>query len=200
MNKWYLANHIKLLLSAYLLKYWLYLKDNCHNVAASSEIVNIVIQVESQKLDGSSRKAWPAKLLQFEANLLVVEAVFPTPVRHQLLGEIPAGTVSIEYYWLDRWYNIFRFLTASGGLRNYYCNITTPPTFDGKTLSYKDLDLDLLVHPDGNSQILDEAEFNQNALLMGYHSGIKQQAQAALTELLSFIKLRAFPFSDLPFC
>jgi uncharacterized protein len=173
-------------------------RDNCHNIAAPREIVNQVIQVESQKLDGSSHKAWPAKLLQFKANLLVVEAVFPTSVSHQLLGEIPAGTVSIEYYWLDRWYNIFRFLNATGGLRNYYCNITMPPAFNGKTLSYKDLDLDLVVFPDGSSQILDEAEFNQNALLMGYHSGIKQQAQAALTELLSFIKLRTFPFSDLP--
>ena len=41
--------------------------------------------------------------------LIVLDAVFDAEIQHDLLGPIALGTVSREYYWLDRWYNIFRF-------------------------------------------------------------------------------------------
>ena len=130
-----------------------------------------------------------------EGALILLDARFAEEVSHDLLGTIAIGTHSLEYYWLDRWYNIFRFAQADGSLRNYYCNVNVPPTFDGETLSYVDLDLDILVGPDFSYQILDVDDFERNAKLYGYPVEVQANARRAVDELVKLIETRAFPFS-----
>lgn len=129
-----------------------------------------------------------------EGSLLILVARFPEAVVHDLLGTIAAGTHSLEYYWLDRWYNVFRFAEPNGDLRNFYCNINVPPTFDGETLSYVDLDLDILVAPDFSYRILDLADFEANAETYRYPAEVKAGAGQAIDELVTMIKTRQFPF------
>lgn len=128
--------------------------------------------------------------------MLVLEGKFDADIEHDLLGTIVSGTHSLEYYWLDRWYNVFRFSQPNGGLRNYYCNVNVPPSFDGEILSYVDLDLDILVAPDFSFQILDAKDFERNAEVYGYDDEIRANAQHALDELVAMIDQRAFPFND----
>ena len=154
----------------------------------------IPITVRACKYNGDEHRRWPAILLRQEGTLLVLDARFEEEIQHDLLGTIALGTTSVEYYWLDRWYNVFRFSEPSGTLRNYYCNINVPPAFDGTVLTYIDLDIDVLVGPDSTYQVLDLEEFEQNAARYGYSSEIKQNAKKALTELISLIESRHFPF------
>jgi len=154
----------------------------------------IPITVRACKYNGDEHRRWPAILLRQEGTLLVLDARFEEEIQHDLLGTIALGTTSVEYYWLDRWYNVFRFSEPSGTLRNYYCNINVPPAFDGTVLTYIDLDIDVLVGPDSTYQVLDLEEFEQNAARYGYSSEIKQNAKKALTELISLIESRQFPF------
>ena len=128
--------------------------------------------------------------------MLVLEGQFDADIEHDLLGTIVSGTRSLEYYWLDRWYNVFRFSRPNGELRNYYCNVNVPPSFDGAILSYVDLDLDILVAPDFSFQILDAKDFERNAEVYGYDDEIRANAQRALDELVAMIDKRAFPFND----
>src|SRR5215210_5537237 len=83
--------------------------------------------INSRKYDQSIRRSWQCRLLQQSGRLFVFEGVFDLDVQHDDLGIIRRGSVSYEYYWLDRWYNVFRFHEPEGQLRNYYCNINTPP-------------------------------------------------------------------------
>ncbi|MFN2579381.1 MAG: DUF402 domain-containing protein, partial [Pyrinomonadaceae bacterium] len=78
-----------------------------------------------------------------------------------------------EYYWLDRWYNIFRFLEHDGKTRLFYCNVNTPPVFADDSLTYVDLDIDVLVQPDLSYQVLDVDEFESNAARYGYSAEVK---------------------------
>jgi len=128
--------------------------------------------------------------------LLVLEGKFVADIEHDLLGTIVSGTHSLEYYWLDRWYNVFRFSRPNGELRNYYCNVNVPPSFNGGILSYVDLDLDILVAPDFSFQILDAKDFERNAEVYGYDDEIRANAQRALEELVAMIERRSFPFND----
>jgi protein associated with RNAse G/E len=141
-------------------------------------------------------RSWDAELLRQEDSLVVLDAEFPEEIVHDLLGTIAAGTRSLEYYWLDRWYNVFRFAQPDGSLRNYYCNVNVPATFDGETLSYVDLDLDILVDPDFSYQVLDVADFERNAAVFGYTADVQTKARAALAELIGLIEQRGFPFSE----
>lgn len=154
------------------------------------------VLVRAYKYDGVLHRTWKAELIRREGSLVILDAKFPDEIVHDLLGTIPSGTQSLEYYWLDRWYNIFRFAQPDGTLRNYYCNVNVPAKFDGETLSYVDLDLDILVDPDFSYRVLDLEDFETNTRIYGYTDEIRANARQALDELVRMIESRAFPFSD----
>jgi protein associated with RNAse G/E len=155
------------------------------------------ISVRAYKYDGVLHRTWTAELVRQDESLILLDAKFADEIVHDLLGTIAVGTHSLEYYWLNRWYNIFRFAEPDGKLRNYYCNVNQPPRFDGKTLSYVDLDLDILVEPDFSYRILDVEDFEANAKRYGYTPEVQTHARRALDDLVAMIETRAVPFTDL---
>ena len=152
------------------------------------------ITVRVLKYDGHEYRRWTAMLSRRESSLLVLDAEFDADVEHDLLGEIRRGTRTVEYYWLDRWYNIFQFLEEDGSTRLFYCNINLPPQFENGMLTYVDLDIDVLVQPEGSYQVLDLEEFEINANRYGYPLEVRNKANEALQQLISMIATRQFPF------
>ena len=152
------------------------------------------ITVVSRKYDGRIRRSWKCRLVREELPLLEFVGEFDREVVHTDLGIIRRGTVSYEYYWTDRWYNVFRFHEPEGDLKYFYCNINTPPTFKDGSLDYLDLDIDLLVRPDYSITILDEHEFVENAERFGISEDVRQRAKDSVHELMGMIERREFPF------
>ena|SRR5689334_21678858 len=152
------------------------------------------ITVRVLKHDGAEYRRWHAKLARRAEDLIVLDAEFDVDVSHELLGTIKRNTRTVEYYWLNRWYNVFRFLKEDGSTRLWYCNVNRPPEFTGETLTYIDLDIDILVQPDFSLRVLDEDEFELNAKLYGYSAEDKSRAHAAVAELTTMIQQRRFPF------
>ena len=146
------------------------------------------------KFDGAEHRRWSARLIEKVDSLIVLDAKFEEHIEHNLLRTIPIGTLSTEYYWLDRWYNVFRFRDADLNLKRFYCNINMPPRFDGQTLTYVDLDIDVLVEPDLSYRVLDLEDFQENARQYNYPVEIQTGAHRALDELIGLIETRAFPF------
>jgi protein associated with RNAse G/E len=155
------------------------------------------VTVRTFKYDGSAHRKWQARISKIEEPLIILDAKFEEEINHPLLGTVAPGTLSIEYYWLDRWYNIFRFIQPTGELRNFYCNVNLPPAFRGNVLSYIDLDIDILVAPDLSYSILDEEEFAANASRFNYPADVLRNSQKALEQLISLIKEGSFPFNYL---
>lgn len=155
-----------------------------------------MITVRACKYDGSEHRSWRAQFVRKVGPLIVLDATFDQEIQHELLGTMAKGTNSLEYYWLDRWYNVFRFAEPDGRLRNFYCNINVPPEFSGQVLSYVDLDIDILVAPDHSYRILDRDDFERNATRYGYSSPVRRNVTEALTELIDLIESRAFPFDS----
>lgn len=166
-------------------------------MAIEAEAGAKAITVCTYKYDGTEHRRWQAQVARRDDSLLILKAIFEEEIQHPLLGTITGGTLSIEYYWLDRWYNIFRFLQPSGKLRNFYCNINVPPVFHRNVLSYIDLDMDILVAPDLSYTILDEDEFAANAALFKYPTEVQQRSRQAIEQLISLIESRQFPFNHL---
>lgn len=156
-----------------------------------------VYTINSRYLDGTLRRSWECELIEESGSYLQFVGVFDRAIEHPHLGIIRPGTISYEYYWLDRWYNVFRFHEPDGTFRNYYCNINMPPEFKDGALDYVDLDIDVVVDSKGSVVVLDEDEFAQNSVEFKYPDHIKQQAAAALTELTRAIEQRKFPFDHL---
>ena len=154
------------------------------------------VLVRACKYDGRLHRQWPARLLRHEEPLIVVAGVFSQAVHHPQLGLIARGTMSTEYFWTDRWYNVFRFAAPDGQLCSFYCNINLPPRFDGRTLTFVDLDIDVLVAPDFSYRILDEDEFAAHARRYQYPPAVRRGTRRALAQLLALITARSFPFTQ----
>ena len=155
-----------------------------------------MITVNSRKLDGTIRRSWNCELVEQSGSLLVFAGNFDSDIRHPELGHITAGTLSHEYYWLDRWYSIFRFHEPSGSLRNFYCNLNMPPVFADGVLDYVDLDIDVVVWPDFSYKVLDRDDYEVNSRLFGYSNEVKAKVEATLKEVLERIEARDLP--DVP--
>ena len=154
------------------------------------------IVVSARKYNGVEHRSWAACIIHRTDSLLVLDAKFDRDIDHELLGKISVGTRSIEYYWLDRWYNVFRFCEPDGALKNFYCNVNAPPEFDGRVLSYVDLDIDVLVAPDFSYQVLDLDEFERNAQLYHYPLEVRRKVHQAVDELIDLINSKSPPFAD----
>ena len=153
-----------------------------------------VVNIYSRKYDGRISKSWQAELVERTDGLLLLKGTFEFEVDHRKLGFIRQGTISYEYYWPKKWYNIFRFHEPEGLLRNFYCNVSTPPTFSPGTLEYVDLDIDVLVDPKLNYQVVDLDEFEERRFQMNYPEDLVKNAHRGLAELIELIESRKFPF------
>lgn len=153
------------------------------------------IIINSRNFKGEIKRSWKAEFIEQRASLLTFVGVFENEVRHSKLGVIRLGTISYEYYWLDRWYNVFKFHEPDGELRNYYCNLNLPPKLTGNVLDYVDLEIDVMVSKNFEIEILDRDEFDENSKLFGYPPELIKKTFETLDELLKIIETRSFPFS-----
>ena len=103
------------------------------------------------------------------------------------------GDCFTEWYFSDRWYNIFEIASPDGTLKGWYCNVAAPATIEVHDLYYRDLLLDLWVAPSGATTVLDEDEFAASTL----DSATQEQARAGLAELERLVARRQGPFARL---
>ena len=155
-------------------------------MAENSAPSDDTIVVRVYKYDGRPHRTWRARMAEQKGSLIILDAAFEEEVEHDLLGKIALGTISKEFYWLDRWYNVFRFSDR------FYCNVTEPPSFDGSLLTYVDLDIDVLVEQNFSYRILDLEDFETYP----YPAEVKQKARHAVAELISLVQARSFSFNE----
>jgi protein associated with RNAse G/E len=154
-----------------------------------------VITVNARKYDGRIRRSWVGGLVSRKDGLITLLAHFSETHVHSDLGTIHAGTISLEHFWLDRWYNVFHFREPDGTPKATYTNITMPASFDGSVIDYVDLDIDVIHWPDGRVDVLDQDDFERNSVEYSYPDEVKRSAENALKEVLGLIERREFPFS-----
>lgn len=99
-----------------------------------------------------------------------------------------------NHLWSDRWYNVMRLDHPTDGLDGWYCNVTTPVQYDGETVRFVDLDLDIRVPVQGGPEVLDEDEFLENSRRMGYPPEVMREARHAVDAVLALAGSGEFPF------
>lgn len=153
-----------------------------------------IITINARKFDRSIHRSWKCELIEETDELYVLFGEFEYEVNHPQLGYIKKGTESYEYYWKDKWFNVFRFNEPGGEFRNFYCNINMPPELSGDVLDYIDLDIDILIGKDLSLKILDQAEFEENLIAYGYPEEIREKVSRSTSELLRLFESKDFPF------
>ena len=142
-----------------------------------------IYTVNSRKFDGTIRRSWKCELVSRDDERIDLVGSFEERVEHPDLGIIEAGTISRERFYAGRWYNYFIFEQPAGILRNYYINVCMPAAISDDSVDYVDLDIDVLVWPNGQFQTLDFEEFEANKVEFGYSEIVTDQALNTVREL-----------------
>ena len=71
---------------------------------------------------------------------------------------VPSGSLSVGYFWTQRFYNIYHWVSVEGETLALYINISDRTRITPQQLSWRDLIIDVLITPDGRCRILDEHE------------------------------------------
>jgi protein associated with RNAse G/E len=159
-------------------------------------------QLVVQKLlyDGTKQYRWSGQVLAQDERCLVFGAAFQYESRDLGYVVFERGDVFYEFYYFDRWYNVFQIYSKSGELKGWYCNITAPARVEDGELQFVDLALDLFVYPDRRYLVLDQEEFDDLAVNT-YRSSDVAAAKVALAELIELARdgrLPGRPFDGLP--
>lgn len=157
------------------------------------------ITVRALKYDGTAYRRWVGHFCARAATSVSLMATFGPEVE----GRSPffAGDGAREYFYTDRHYNVIAGYAPDGVLRACYCNICQPARFlltdAGAELRFVDLDIDVLVEPDGRCIVTDEDEFARNAQTYHYPAPVRAAAQAAIVTLLQHVRERQAPFDTI---
>jgi protein associated with RNAse G/E len=124
-------------------------------------------------------------MLSRDEHSIVLEALFDRVDMPFMDVIFKTGDRFVEYYYSDRWYNIFVIHDRDDGkIKGWYCNIGKPAVFEDDIVSYVDLALDLWVSADGKQSVLDEDEFEELKL----NEELKTGALKGLDELKRLFK------------
>jgi len=112
-----------------------------------------VLEVK-RRLDGTVR-TYSCEAAEVADDHAILLYRLPGPGRVADL-ELPAGTLTVAYYWTERPYNVYHWVAPSGRTLAYYFNLSGPPRIGRDRLEWEDLEVDVLVTPDGRVRVLDE--------------------------------------------
>ena len=138
------------------------------------------IKVQKKNPAGEVTYQYEGDLVRRDENTIVLEALFDR--RDMPFQDIvfKTGDRFVEFYYSDRWYNIFEIHDRDDGqIKGWYCNVGMPAVFEEGIVSYVDLALDLWVSSNGNQTVLDEDEFAQ----LGLEEEVRAGAMLGLQEL-----------------
>ncbi len=153
-----------------------------------------MIQVHKLDAQGDVTLTYEAVVAERLADGVRLDALWTRPTTNLGYVIFETGDHFTEWYYTDRWYNIFEVTCPNGTLKGWYCNVAAPADIGDDQLFCRDLLLDLWVTPDGATLVLDEDEFAAEAAL---DAATRDQALAGLAELQRLVAHRQGPFSRL---
>jgi uncharacterized protein len=143
---------------------------------------------------GEIELSYQGEVLEHGANFVCVRAPFTFATRDLGYVILKTGDIFTEWFYSDKWYNVFRVQDGdSGALKGYYCNLTRPAIISQNDVKADDLALDVFVRVDGSTLLLDEDEYNELPL----SDDERAQVQAAVAEIQRLVKRATSPFNDL---
>lgn len=120
------------------------------------------IKVQKKNPAGEVTYEYEGDLISRDENSVTLEALFDRDDRPFQDIVLKKGDRFIEYYYTDRWYNIFEIYDRDDGqIKGWYCNVGMPAVIEDGLISYVDLALDLWVSENGRQVVLDEDEFRE---------------------------------------
>ena len=160
----------------------------------SAKLQELMITVVKLDPSGAEKIRYSGEIVEYTPDKVVIEATWTLPTKELGYTRFEPGDRFIEYYYTDRWFNIFDIFQANGVRKGWYCNVTQPAQIDEQYIKQIDLFLDVWVNPTGEPLILDEDEF---AVATTLNTIQRQGAQRGLQEILRMVEKHEEAFSGI---
>jgi hypothetical protein len=115
------------------------------------------IKEVKRHLDGRVQ-TFDCEPVRVEEDRAVVSFRLPTRV-----GDFPRGTRTLGFFWQNRSYNLYRFLSPDGDLLGHRLDVVADVKIEPERIEYLDLVVDVLVSPTGDVHVEDEEEAKRAA-------------------------------------
>jgi protein associated with RNAse G/E len=151
--------------------------------------------VISTRYDGRPRDEHDAVLLEDTADYVRIRIPKGTPI------SVAGAPVDVEpcettqIFMRRSYYNVNHMSAVVPPYRNlWYANIALPPEFDGATLRWTDLYLDVMCDAEHGVLLKDVEEFEAMARALPIPRDIVERAYAARDEIIALASAGTFPF------
>lgn len=151
------------------------------------------VQIHSYKHDGTLHRVWEETILLKGTQSVAIGGNDKTLVKESDGRTWVTREPAICYFHTKYWFNIIGMLRNDGIY--YYCNVSSPFTWDHGILKYIDYDLDIKVFPDMTYILLDEDEYEVHQKRMDYPEEIDPILQSNVNRLKKWIRQRKGPFA-----
>ncbi len=151
-----------------------------------------MITVIKKNTLGEKKVQYTGEIIERLPDGVVLEAYWTWADRDLGYTRFESGDRFIEYYYTDRWFNIFDISGKNGVRKGWYCNIAEPAAIFDDRIEQVDLLLDVWIDPSGKPLVLDEDEFEANRTLSQEQ---REHARRGLHDLLEMIAARREMFS-----
>jgi len=153
-----------------------------------------MVTVIKQDPYGNAKIQYQGEIISHLAQGVVIQAYWTRAEKDLGYTVFEPGDRFVEYYYTERWFNIFAIESGSGARKGWYCNITEPAAITDEYITQVDLFLDVWVNPRGVPLILDEDEFAAASMLS---TAQREGAHRGLQALLQLLERREEAFMEL---
>jgi uncharacterized protein len=153
-----------------------------------------MITVIKQDPRGTEKIHYQGKIVERLVDGVVITAKWTMPAKELSYARFEPGDHFTEYYYTDRWFNIFDIASADGRRKGWYCNVAQPAVIFEDHIEQIDLLLDVWVSAEGEPLLLDEDEFAADTTLTDEQ---RAGARAGLQALLVLLATKQEAFSSL---
>lgn len=152
------------------------------------------ITVIKRDAQGRDELSYAGLLRERGEGFVCLDAAFALADRDLGYIKLRRGDCFREWFYADRWFNIFRVADVdSKALKGWYCNITRPPIIEARQVAAEDLCLDVFVYPDGRALLLDEDDFAE----LNLPEDEVEKAWQAVAAIRCLVKKRLPPFDEI---
>ena len=150
--------------------------------------------VTKRDAQGNDLLSYEGVLVERNETFVCIDATFALADRDLGYISLRRGDRFREWFYSDRWFNIFRVQDIDTlAIKGWYCNITRPPTIEADRVAADDLCLDVFVGTDGRTLLLDEDDF----ALLDLPQGEVERAWQAVDAIRCLVEKRLPPFDEI---
>lgn len=152
------------------------------------------IEIISYKHDRTFHRSWLENKVFYSDDEVIIGGNHQTIVKERT-KTWRTKEPAIFYFPKLHWYNIVILFTQPNEYF-YYCNLSSPFTYQQQTLQYTDYDIDIIVERDFTYKIVDENEYEWNKQKMSYPKKVQRMITEELETIQRWIREGRDPFNE----